>query len=121
MAALTINDIDSDGLDYSGALAAAAAGGDTIKEDGLERTFLAVDNAGGSSIDVTITAQDTTVNAPGVGEVSVSDIVVSVPAGADRLIGPFPSAFIDASGNVAVGYSDDTSVTVAALRLKKAT
>jgi len=120
MAALTINEIDDDGLDYSGALAAADAGGDTIKEDGTQRSFLAVDNGGGSEITVTITAQDTKVDAPGVGEVDIADMSVAVPAGEDRLIGPFPSAFINDSGNVEVGYSDVTSVSVAALRLKRA-
>ncbi len=120
MAALTINEIDSAGVDYSDALETAAAAGDTIKEDGLQRTFLAVENGSGSSVDVTITAQDTTAKAPGVGEVTVSDMVVSVPASGNRFIGPFPAAFIDASGNVAVGYSDETSVTVAALRLPRA-
>jgi hypothetical protein len=45
------------------------------------------------------------------------DIVVAVPNGGERLIGPFSDRFADASGQVLITYSGVTSVTVAALEV----
>ena len=90
---------------------AAAAGGDTFGPD--PRTFLDITNAGGSAITVTITAYGS-----GPGGNPVANRVISVPAGEERMIGPFdPAGFADASGNAAIAYSAVASVTVAALRL----
>ena len=45
--------------------------------------------------------------------------VVSVPAGDERFIGPFPTgAFNDAAGKVQITYDDVTSITIAALRMR---
>lgn len=118
MATLTVQNISLSGLAFT--TASAAAAGDVFKNLNDERTFLYVSNGSGSSIDVTITAQGTTVSKEGFGDVTVSNTVVSVAAGAAEMIGPFPSArFNNSSGNVAVGYSSNTSVTVAAIRLVK--
>ena len=40
----------------------------------------------------------------------------AVGAGAQKIIGPIPAAFNDASGNVAVTYSGVSSVTVGAIQ-----
>lgn len=46
------------------------------------------------------------------------DAVVAVPAGGERVIGPFPKArFNDASDKVLISYSGVTSVTVAVLEV----
>jgi len=117
MAALTVSDVVPAGLTY--ALAAAGGSGDTIADDGREQTYLAVANASGGSINVTLTAQTTTVNVPGVGAMTISDRVVAVANSTTKLIGPFSSAYRNASGNVAVSYSATTSVTVGAFRLPR--
>lgn len=113
MATLTRQKIVSSGLAAS--YGSAAAGGDVVdNSDG--KTVLHVKNAGGGSINVTITAQDTSVDAAGYGTITVSNLVVAVPAGAERFIGPFPKrAFNNASKQIAITYSGVTSVTIAAL------
>jgi hypothetical protein len=89
---------------------AAADGTDqnAVPNDG--RTILHVKNGGGSSINVTI-------DTPGsVDGLAVGNLVVAVPAGAERFIGPFPTnIYSQADGNLYVDWSAVTSVTVAAL------
>lgn len=117
MAVLTVQNIDLDGLVVSEV--AAGASGDLVPNVNDERTFLQVTNGSGGSINVTATAQGTSVQKSGYGTVTVSDTVVAVADGDTALIGPFPSArFNNTSGQVAITYSDNTSVTVAAVRLK---
>lgn len=112
MAALSNTNLSPGGAAYS--LAAASAGGDTFVDDGRERTFLAVANASGGSINVTIAAQKTAVTLGGYGSLTVADKVVAVPAGSTKLIGPFPDAYRAPGGVVSVAYSAVTSVTVGA-------
>lgn len=89
---------------------AAGAAGDEFANTG--RVFLHVKNSGASSINVTINSQ--TPCSYGFDH----DVVVAVPNGEDRMIGPFPKTrFDDANGKVQVSYSDVTSVTVAAIEL----
>lgn len=46
------------------------------------------------------------------------DVVVSIPASSDRLIGPFTTdRFNDANGKVQITYSGVTSMTIAAIEL----
>lgn len=116
MAALSIQTISESGLEAT--YASASAGGDTFVNDTSQRTFLHVKNGGGSDITVTVTSQHTTTRAPGFGVVAKANLSITVTAGEERMIGPFPpAAFNNASGAVAVGYSAVTSVTVAALKL----
>ena len=117
MAALTVQEIVSGGLEPA---YTAANSQDTIKADSSQRHFLHVKNGGGGSINVTINAQRTSARVPGVGVVTISDEVVAVGAGEERMIGPFTEAFMDASGNVVIDYSGTTSVTAAALKLPDA-
>lgn len=118
MATLSVQTLAVTGLAAS--LASAAAGGDKFTNPSDERTFLRVANGGGSSINVTISKQNSAVAVPGYGQVSLSDEVVAVAAGATKDIGPFPAAkFNDANGQVNVAYSAVTSVTVGAIYMPK--
>lgn len=116
MAALSVQDVVRTGLAAS--YASAAAGGDTIAVSGnTNQLFAHVKNASGASVNVTVTRQNTTANVGGEGSVTLSNLVVAVPAGAERFIGPFTPSLVDSTGNVNLGYSAVTSLTVAALRL----
>ena len=95
----------------------AAAGGDKATNPDGKTAFL-VNNGSGASINVTITEQMSDRSDPIYGTLSKSNVVKAVAAGAIAIIGPFPpAAFNDASGDVNIGYSASSSVTVAALKL----
>jgi hypothetical protein len=98
---------------------AASSGGDTIADDGTQRTVARVKNASGGSITVTVVAQTTTKVVKGYRTVTVANATISVPAGGDRIIGPFPDCYRDAAGTVSLTYSATASVTVAALKLPR--
>lgn len=87
---------------------AAANNADTVKADG--RTLLWVVNGSGSPITVTaVTTQQ-------VAGFDLNDLTVTVGAGAQKLIGPFPkSVFGDANGEVGIDYSSTTTITRAAI------
>lgn len=108
MAVLTVQDMTLAGLDV--VLVAADVAGDLFANDG--RTFFLVDNADASPINVTINS---------VEECSQGfdhDIVVAVPNGESRYIGPFNTKrFNNATAQVSVTYSAVTSVTVAAVQV----
>lgn len=107
MAALAIQEASLAGLNP--AFVAASAGGDTFANDG--KTYLHVKNAGAAAVTATVNSIKPC------DQGSDHDAVVSVPAGGERLIGPFPPGrFNDPNGAAAVTYSDVTSVTVAAVR-----
>lgn len=116
MAALSIQTVLDTGIVPS---LTAASASDTVADDGTNRTFVEVANGGGSSINVTIPAQQTSVQVPGVGVLTVADQVVAVANGARKLIGPFSRAFINTAGNVTLNFSGTTSVTVGAFKLAK--
>jgi len=111
MALLTVITLAEDGLDDTD-LVAAAGGGDTFSNDANVRTLLFVKNASGGAITVTATAQVTSKDVTGVGGMTKGNIVHSVPAGGESLIGPFTRAFNNASGQVVITYSGVTSLTV---------
>ncbi len=119
MATLTVQDSpEAGGVTF----AAAAAGGDVYPNDG--RTLLLVLNTHASlSRTTTVTAQDTTANAPGFGAVTKADAVQAVETATLDVMGPFPTtAFNNSSGQVAITYSDSAdSLTVAAVRVSGAT
>jgi hypothetical protein len=114
MALLTRQNFALGGLAAS--YAAAAAGGDTVDNDG--KVVLHVKNGGAGAINVTVAAQVASLSVEGYGTLTRSDVVVSVPAGGERFIGPFPPrAFNDANGRAAITYDAVTSVTLAALQM----
>jgi len=117
MAALTVQNIVAPGL--SPAYAAAAAGGDTISVRTDERDVVHIKNGGAGAVTVTVAAVSTSVGVPSYGTLAVPDMAVSIPAGEERFIGPFPHAYINSIANVSLTYSGVTTVTVAAIRLPK--
>jgi len=114
MADITLQTIAATGVVLTFASAAAA---DKVVVDSGDRVAVAVANASGSSIDVTIPAVTTSINVPGVGAVDVPDLVVAVADGATKHIGPIPRAYIGSDGRASVNYSATSSVTRAAYRL----
>lgn len=54
-----------------------------------------------------------------VGGVDVAELAVSVPAGSDRLVGPFATGvFNQSTGEVYVDFSAQASVTLAVIRIR---
>lgn len=117
MAALTLQTIAPAGVSPA---YAAVNSEDTVKVNTAQRNFLHVKNSSGGSINVTITAVKTSARVQGVGVVTVDDLVVAVPAGQERLIGPFTEAYMDTEGNVTIGYSGTISVTAGVFSLPAA-
>jgi len=116
MAVLTVqNAAEAGGITFT----AAAAGGDTFSNDG--KTIIVLWNDDASLSVVTVTAQDTTATGAGFGAVTKADATESVEADSADVMGPFPvSAFNNASGAVAVGYSSVTDLEIAVIRVNGA-
>jgi hypothetical protein len=109
MATLTAQAVNIGGLNAT--YASAGASGDKVGPG--DRVFLHVKNGAASPITVTLAANPTP------SGLTVTNPTVSVPASGDRFIGPLTKVdFAAASdGLVAITYSSNTSVTVAALRI----
>lgn len=87
--------------------ATSGAGGDVYTNSGKERVH--VRNAGGSPCVVTV-------HRPVLCNFNFSHdtgTTVSVPAGADRVLGPFDKSYNDGTGKAKLTYDQVTSVTVA--------
>lgn len=112
MANLTVQSVSRAGLNPS--FGAAAGGGDTFLPS--DETFLYVKNASGVSVTVTVVTPGSVIP-----DVAIADVAVAVPAGQDRVIGPFPAQFFadPTDGLADITYSAVTSVTVAAIQLKQ--
>ena len=118
MADLTIQNVVEAGL--AATYANASSGGDAVLNTNGD-VVLHVKNDDVASKTVTVTAQRTSQNVPDFGDMSKSNIQVSIPASEDRFIGPFPKgAYNDGAAKVQITYSAVTSVTIAALRVPKA-
>lgn len=93
------------------ATAAASAGGDRVAPN--SRGCVLVANGGAGAVTVTVVTPGNT----RYGQAD-PDVPVTVPAGASRLIGPFPQELADPADTlVALTYSAVTSVTVAAIEV----
>lgn len=113
---LAIQDITNLGL--APVYAAAAGGGDKIPGSDAD-TFIHVKNGSGGALTVTVVTPGTVV---GSGGLAVADVAVSVPAGGERMIGPFPPDIYGNpadAGKVAITYSGVTSLTIAAIRCRR--
>ncbi len=110
MAVLTVEKIVIGGVEPT--FVAAAAGGDTFINGG-EKTFVVVKNGGGSSI--TVTSDDTGSVSPPSAVAFNADVDVTIAAGAEKWIGPFPKGRF--TSTVALAYSGVTTVTVAAVEI----
>lgn len=114
MALLAIQQIVATGLTPS---YGAAAVSDTIPDDGSQNTFLHYKNTGTQKA-LTIVPNETTKSVPGAGLITVPTMAVTIPATTgDKMVGPFPSAYINGSGLVTATLDVATAVTVAALKL----
>lgn len=110
MAVLAVQTITRAGL--APAYSAAAAAGDKFTPS--DRTVLHVKNGSAGALTVTVvTPKQTSYGA------DIADVAVSVPAGGERLVGPFAyEHFADTDDGLAdITYSGVTSLTVAALEL----
>lgn len=108
MATLSVQKVGLTGL--APTFAVASAGGDDFLNSG--RVVLYVKNGGTSDQIVTVNSQ-TPCNYG-----FDHDVVVTVPASGERIIGPFAKQrFDDPNGKVQISYSGVTSVTVAALEV----
>lgn len=108
MATLTTQVIVPGGL--TPAYSAAAGGGDKVTPG--NDTFIHVKNGSGGSL--TVTVDSVTPSNYGTD----ADLVVAIPAGQERMVGPLPGArFAGVSdGLVSVTYSGVTSLTIAAIK-----
>jgi hypothetical protein len=110
MAVLAVQNVTRAGL--APAYTPAAAGGDTFTPS--KDTILHVKNGGAAARTITIVTPKEAF--PGA---AVADTIVNVPAGGERLIGPFPYQHYakPSDGLANVTYDAVTSVTVAALQV----
>lgn len=93
----------------------ACAGGGDVVDNSDGRTFLHVKNGSGGSITVTVAAQVASLVTGTHGTLPVSNVAIAIPAGAERIIGPFAKqAYNNASKQLAITYSGVTSLTIAA-------
>ena len=108
MATLTRNTVLVGGFDPDVMVAADVAGDEFLNDvPTATRTFLAVNNASGGSVNATINSQ---INC---SQGFDHDSVVTVPAGEERWIGPFDKGrWNDVDKKVQVTYDAVTSVTV---------
>ena len=105
---LTVQNINRAGI--APALIAAASGGNWFPNSG--RTFVQVRN--GSAAAITVTLNSIRACDQGFDH----DEPISIPAGADRLIGPFPPGRWDnAEQHTTITYSAVTTVTVGVFEL----
>jgi len=96
---------------------AANGGGDTFPNDG--KTYVHVKNGSGGSLTITFDAVSG-FNDAAYGPITFTDTAVAIPAGEERIVGPFPPArFNNTSGRVAMTYSGVTSLTVGVFRTGK--
>jgi hypothetical protein len=110
VATLSVQDLKRTGLGPT--YGACAGGGDRFAPS--KDTFLHVKNASGSPITVTVAATYIPLK-----DQTESNVSVSVPAGGERMIGPFPYehfAATDGSGLADITYSGVTSLTIAAVK-----
>lgn len=111
MATLSVQNVAVTGLSNP-TFSAAAGGGDDFANDGA-KTFVYFKNGSGGAI--TVTFDDTGSASPSGAKAFNADVDVTVPAGGESCIGPFPQSRFGSS--VGMTYSGVTSLTVAALRL----
>lgn len=108
MAVLAPQQINRTGL--TPALTAAAAGGDEFQAN--PASIILIRNGSGASITATFVSPGTS------NGLAVEDVVVTVPAGADRYVGSYSDdVFKNAQGRVPITYSAVASVTVAHLTI----
>lgn len=108
MATLTVQRVSLSGL--AAAFVAADAAGDEFVNSG--KAVLYVKNNGAGEVTVTVDSQRQC------NYGFDHDVQVTVPAGGERIIGPFQrERFNDSEGKVVISYSDVAEVSVAVLEV----
>lgn len=107
MAALTTEVITQTGIEPT--FNSAAAGGDTFTHGA--KTYIHIKNDDASPHTATLVSQFSAT--PGIGPV---DLDIVVPAGEERIAGPFSTNFKDSAGDVNITYDAVTSVSIAVLQ-----
>lgn len=116
MADMTVTAIPAAGLADLATSAVSFTSGDKFVNRG-RRTMLFVANGSGSTRTITIPAQKTSVVANGFGAVTKGNIVCSILAGDNALIGPFESCYEDVNKKITVNADSVTSVTAVPIYL----
>lgn len=122
MAELTIQKIDhltGFSPDATGVLSSASASGDDWSNDDRS-IFFARNTDAMAAHTVTIAKAFTSVRVSGFGDITLSDISLSVPASADMMIFAPPGQFNSGGKATATYGGDEGSFSVAALRLARA-
>lgn len=96
-------------------LVAAGVTTDAFANDG--QTLFVVENSNAATRTVSVAPVQTNVQTVQAGPVAVPTITNTIAATTGRLIlGPFPTAYNDANGNVNVTYSANAGLTVGAVK-----
>lgn len=122
MAAVTVNEIDDSAAVAFTPVDADEASGDTFVNSNGDLALYFINESGTDAATVTLTAQETSKDVSGYGQMSKSNLTISLAAGEDKIVGPLEKrAWNDSSGNVNAAYSGTAaaSVKVYAFRLKK--
>lgn len=110
MALLTRQNLKEDGL--NAAYAAATAAGDSFENSGAE--FLHVKNGHTAAQSITVDSISESITDSYYGKMTKADLVLSIPAGGNVFIGPFPKGGFGSTVNIT--YSGVTALTVALLK-----
>lgn len=109
MALLTAQNVDK--LGDTVTMNVAAAGGDSILNDGRQILLFANANVGAAR---TVTIQ----TAGEVDGVAIDEVAVVVPISGSSMVGPFPPRYFnDSTGRVVWTYSSEADLTVGVFRL----
>ena len=92
--------------------------GDVVMNDG--NVFLLVSNGDASPHSVSVTPSLTSLNIPGIGQITKATVTQAVGASDEAILGPFPQAvFNNASGQIAISYTAITSMKIMAVRISR--
>lgn len=109
---LSVQQPTRDGLNATYTTPAAAGANEGVAFPNTGRETMHVKNASAGAVTLTIPTPLT------IDGLAVADRTVSVPAGGDRFIGPFPGEYYNQSdGHVYVEFSAVASVSVAAIKV----
>lgn len=99
----------------------AASTSDTFADDGSERTFVHIKNTNAAQRTLTVVPSQAAANMPGVGPFTVPTMSVVIPATTgDKMVGPFPAAYINqATGLVTLTLDASANVTTAVVKVPK--
>jgi len=116
MALLTTNKL-SEGQGTNITTASAASGGDTFTY--TANTMLYIVNSGGSASTITIPVITATSFILGTGNVTKTDIVMSLAGGANAILDCRSVAYRNQVGTVSVTYSSETSINVSPFEIDR--